>query len=184
MTIGRYGPKVIGAEQAATEAVTVKKRAHIYGPKVGGTKEVLAKIEREAGIVSQPAPDTSFAALQAERDALRAEIEALRAAKAPEEWSASAQLPVEPQDDSDGGGAEEEIQAAAGADKYLSTRELDAAVKANPALVDGLLEMELAREPQPRPTALKSLLAAETSEAGGKRAEVVARINAALGAGE
>lgn len=182
MTIGRYGRLVIGEEQVAREKVAVKKSSHIYGSKVAGTNEVIEEIEREAQQAGQGTVSTdaaALAALQAERDALRAELEALRSAKQPEEWPPSASLPVEPQGDTDA-----EIEAAAGADKHLSTRELDAAVKANPALVDGLLEMELAREPQPRPTALKSLLAAETSEAGGKRAEVVARINAALGAGE
>lgn len=77
-------------------------------------------------------------------------------------------------------GKADETANAAGADNYLSVRELDAAVKANPALVDDFLALELKREPFPRATALKSLLAAETSEAGQKRPEVVAKIEAAL----
>ena len=81
----------------------------------------------------------------------------------------------------EGAGGDEAVQAAAGADGYLSVAELRAAVTANPALVDVFLERELARQPKPRVYALRVLLDTEQSEDGARRPEIVAKIKAALG---
>lgn len=65
---------------------------------------------------------------------------------------------------------------AAGADLYLSIRELDAALKApnlTDAMLDDFLAAELARAGGPRKVAMQYILAAEQKREGGPRVDVI-----------
>ncbi len=138
MTIGVFGPRVLGEEAHRREQAIVEKAAHIYGPRVTG--EVVPLLEKSA---ATPVDKTSG-----------------------------------PHSDQKGGADQSgEGSAAAGADKYLSVKELEQALEANPALVDPFLEQEEQRE-LPRSTALVKLEKAEMARPGGPRRSILDRIKA------
>lgn len=156
MSIGLYGPRVVGDEEFRRQQEVVARAAQIYGPRVtGGRAEAKTTAEPPKATASAPQP------------------------AAPEAGGGDGE-PSAPTN-IEGAGGDEAVQIAAGADGYLSVAELRAAVTANPALVDGFLDQELARQPRPRVSALRALLEAEQTEGGARRPEIVAKIKAALG---
>jgi hypothetical protein len=138
MTLGKYGPRVIGDEAFESEKAVVTKAADIYGPRVVDD-HVEPKV---AARTIQPPPDGTLSGGGDGNTGLKAEG-----------------------------------NAAAGADDYLSVRELDDALDANPALVDVFLEQEEQRE-DPRITAVKRIEKAELVRPGGARDHVLVRIKA------
>jgi len=138
-------------------------RIGVYGPRVVGEEEFRRQKEVVARAAQIYGPRVTGGRAEAKTTA------------EPPKATASAPTSIE------GAGGDEEVQAAAGADGYLSVAEVRAAVTANPALVDVFLERELARQPKPRPSALRALLDTEQSEDGARRPEIVAKIKAALG---
>src|SRR5690606_744246 len=180
MRIGVYGPRVVGEEEFRRQKEVVARAAQIYGPRVtGGRAEAKTTAEPPKAAASAP-PGRAAVHLEAER--LEGENGAHARAPqpaAPTAGGGDGELSEPPS--IEGAGGDEAVQAAAGADAYLSVAELRAAVTANPALVDVFLERELARQPKPRVSALRALLDTEQSEGGARRPEIVAKIKAALG---
>ena len=76
-------------------------------------------------------------------------------------------------------GPTEQAPVQGPAEPSLSIPKLTAALKENPALVDKLLEAELARPAGPRKGALEALFGAEQHHEGGPRDAVLDRIVAA-----
>jgi hypothetical protein len=123
MSIGIFGPGVIGQVQFDAEQKIVKAEAVVYGPAVTGID-------------------------------MKAELAAAHSAL-------------------------DNAYGAAGADNQMSAKEVAAALTRNPALVDELLESELARN-DVRKTVLRALLEAELQREGGPRAEITGKVEHAL----
>ncbi len=135
MTIGLFGPRVIGEDAYRREQAVVAKAAHIYGSRVTGEAAPNAD-------ASPPPPPPSSKGFE--------------------------------------GDERQEGDAAAGADKYLSVKELESALESNPALVDVFLDQEEQRD-LPRSTALVKLEKAELSRPGGPRQPILRRIKTLAG---
>lgn len=211
MSIGLYGRRVVGDEEFRRQQEVVQQAAQIYGPRVTGGRAAAETTTPPATATHEaplPQHDVNLEAerLKQENEELRAQVAALRdqlqsalsavaagtppaagAADGEPQGGGPGEAATEPASGQNAGaeaGAEvsdEAVKAAAGADGYLSVSEIRAAVTANPALVDGFLEQELARQPKPRTSALRALLNAEQSEDGARRPEIVEKIKAALG---
>lgn len=198
MSIGLYGRRVVGEEEFRRQQEVVQQAAQIYGPRVTGGR-AAAETTTPPATATHEAPlqqhDVNLEAerLKQENEELRAQVATLMdklqralsavAAGTPPATGAATE-PASGENAGAEAGAEvsdEAVKAAAGADGYLSVSEMRAAVTANPALVDGFLEQELARQPKPRVSALRALLEAEQSEGGARRPEIVEKIKAALG---
>lgn len=207
MSIGLYGRRVVGDEEFRRQQEVVQQAAQIYGPRVTGGR-AAAETTTPPATATHEAPlqqhDVNLEAerLKQENEELRAQVATLRdqlqsalsavaagtppvagAADGEPQGGGPGEAATEPASGAEAGAevSDEAVKAAAGADGYLSVAELRAAVTANPALVDGFLGQELARQPKPRVSALRALLEAEQSEGGARRPEIVEKIKAALG---
>lgn len=166
MSIGQFGPRVIGERQYRREQKIIQKAAHKYGRRVVDPDE-YEESGAETVTESHRLPDPDDSGSEAESDRVR-------------EQDPTEIADIEPREAAD----TEDVQGehpAAGADRYLSVREMGAALDANPALVDVFLDPELDREAGPRKTALTAMERAEHDRAGGARQEVLDRIREALG---
>lgn len=163
---GVYGKRVIGKDQREIEAEIVRTSADIYGPRVVGDGKP-AKAEHTVAVTENP--QTAASPPGQRQPHSNPPVQEGKDAKLDEN-----KPPITTK------GEGNVVREAAGADAYLSVKELIAALDENPAALDRFIRAEFRREGGVRKPAIRKFLQVESEREGGPRADVVQQIEKAL----
>lgn len=163
---GVYGKRVIGEDQREIEATIVRTSANKYGPRVVGDGK---PVKAEHTVVVTENPQTAASPPGERQPHSNPPVQQGRDAKLDEN-----KPPITTK------GEGNVVRQAAGADAYLSTRELAAALDENPASLDRFIRAEFRREGGIRKTAIRTFLKVEGERRGGPRPDVVQQLEGAV----